>query len=174
MIEKPDSICVCSLARLHETVADSGASHLMTLISAGTDVTRPHQISADRHLFLGFHDITVPMEGLTPPGAGHVEAIIDFARDWDRKAPMVVHCWAGISRSTAGAYISICALNPERDEAELAQTLRRLAPSATPNARLVEFADDMLDRKGRMVDAVRTIGRGAFAGEGAPFVITPD
>ena len=174
MIEKPDSICVCSLSKLGQTVRDSGASHILTLINAGTPVERPSHIAEDRHLFLGFNDITTPMEGMTPPGAEHVEALIGFAEGWDRQAPMVVHCWAGISRSTAGAFISICALNPSRDEMELAQTIRRLAPSATPNARLVAIADNVLGREGRMVDAVLSIGRGEFAYEGTPFALTLD
>ena len=87
---------------------------------------------------------------------------------------MVVHCWAGISRSTAAAFIAVSALNPQRDVAELARTVRALSPSATPNARLVALADDMLSRGGTMVDAVRAIGRGAFAAEGDPFFLTLD
>ena len=69
---------------------------------------------------------------MTPPGEGHVRALLDFARSWDRRAPLVIHCFAGISRSTAAAYSVAAALAPKRDEAELAATLRRLSPSATP------------------------------------------
>ena len=95
MIERPDSICVCSLSRLHHTVRASGASHILTLINAGTPVERPGHIAEARHLFLGFNDITTPMEGMTPPGAEHVEALIGFAENWDRRAPMVVHAMEG-------------------------------------------------------------------------------
>ena len=42
----------------------------------------------------------------------HVEKLVDFVSGWDRAAPMVIHCFAGISRSTAGAFITACALNP--------------------------------------------------------------
>ena len=167
-------IHVCSLARLHDTVAESGASHIATLINAATPVERPGHIAAGNHRFLGFNDITEPMDGMTAPGEEHVAALLDFVRGWDREAPMVVHCWAGISRSTAAAFIAVSALNPQRDVAELARTVRALSPSATPNARLVALADDMLSRGGTMVDAVRAIGRGAFAAEGDPFFLTLD
>ncbi|MBA5779274.1 tyrosine protein phosphatase [Stappia sp. F7233] len=160
---------VCSLSRLAETVSSTGASHLVTLINEGTRVPRPPEIAAERHLFLGFNDITAPAEGLTPPAEVHVRSLIDFVRGWDRSQPIVIHCWAGISRSTAGAFITACALSPRRDEMEIAQILRLASPSATPNARLVALADKVLDRDGRMIDAVRAIGRGADAFEGTPF-----
>ena len=52
---------------------------------------------------LAVDDIAMPMEGYTAPGEEHVQRLIDFVGKWDRAAPMVVHCYAGISRSTAGA-----------------------------------------------------------------------
>jgi predicted protein tyrosine phosphatase len=75
----------------------------------------------------------------------------------------------GISRSTASAYAGVCALNPQRDEASIAQSLRRASPTATPNIRIVTLADRLLGRDGRMVAAIETIGRGIMAEEAAPF-----
>jgi predicted protein tyrosine phosphatase len=80
-----------------------------------------------------------------------------------------VHCYAGISRSTAGAFIAACALNPQRDERAIAQYIRQASPTATPNALLVSIADRMLERNGRMIAAVEAIGRGLAAEEGHPF-----
>lgn len=162
---------VCSLSHLSETAARTRAETLVTLINAGTPVDRPASIDPRNHLFLGFNDIVEPMEGLTPPGRQHVEALIDFAHKWDRRAPMIVHCWAGISRSTAGAFIISCARNPGADEQSVATSLRAASPSATPNARLVALADDILEREGRMIRAIESIGRGANAYEGAPFML---
>ncbi len=163
------SITVCSLLRLGETVRRTGARRLLTVINAATPVERPAEIAADGHLFLGFNDITAPVEGMTPPGADHVAQVLDFARDWDRAHPFVIHCFAGISRSTASAYMSALALNPDLDEMALALELRRRAPSATPNIRMIAFADEQLGRSGRMVKAIERIGRGADAFEGTPF-----
>jgi predicted protein tyrosine phosphatase len=92
-----------------------------------------------------------------------------FVRAWDRGAPMVVHCYAGISRSTAGAFVTICALNPQRDEMKIAQALRDASPTATPNPRIVRIADQMLSRNGRMVTAVESIGPGRAAYASEPF-----
>lgn len=163
------SIHVCSLSRMDEVVARTGAGHLLSLLAAGTEVIRPASILPANHLHLVMHDIAEVQDGMTPPGESHVRNLLDFARRWDRARPLVVHCYAGISRSTASAYIIAAALAPQRDEVELARTLRRLSPSATPNPRLVTVADGLLERNGRMIEAVRAIGRGAEAFEGVPF-----
>ncbi|MFI4961601.1 MAG: tyrosine phosphatase family protein, partial [Hyphomicrobiales bacterium] len=121
------------------------------------------------HLVLAVDDITMPMEGYTVPAQEHVERLIDFVGLWDRAAPMVVHCYAGISRSTAGAYVAACALNPGRDEQQIAWDIRRASRTAQPNVAIVSIADRLLKRQGRMVRAIETIGLGHAAMEGDPF-----
>ena len=160
---------VCPLARLHDTVAATGASHVVTLINAATVVERPASILADRHLLIGVSDIVDPLDGHILPAIEHVERLLAFVRAWERESPLVVHCWAGISRSTAAAFIAACALRPERREDDIARALRQASPIATPNRRLVAVADEILGRHGRMMDAIERIGRGQEAFEGKPF-----
>ncbi|MBM6578828.1 protein tyrosine phosphatase [Microvirga sp. BT689] len=162
---------VCPLSRLHDTVAQTRASHVVSLMGAGAEVPRPAGIAAERHLFIGVSDIVEPLDGHVLAGAEHMEQLLAFVMAWGRESPLVFHCWAGISRSTAAAYIAACALAPERNEATLALALRQASPSATPNAHFVALADDILRRRGRMVDAIRGIGRGAEAMEGTPFML---
>jgi len=162
-------IHVCSLSRLQETVAGTGARHVVSLIGDEARLDRPSGIAPENHLWLKLHDISAPLDGYIVPGEAHVAELIDFVRRWDRGAPLVVHCFAGISRSTASAYTAVCALNPQRDERQVAQALRRASPTATPNPRIVSLADSLLGRGGRMVEAVETIGRGVMADEATPF-----
>lgn len=163
------SLIVCSLASVHTVAARTGARHLLTVISEGTPVERPVSIPEENHLYLAFNDITAPAQGLTPPSPEHVERLLAFGRAWDRHDPMIVHCWAGVSRSTAAGYILSHALTPGSDAADLARLLRQRAPWATPNARMVGFADTILGEEGRMSRAIAGIGRGAMAYEGKPF-----
>src|SRR5271154_7551833 len=162
-------IHVCSLARLHESVGDPGARHVVSLIGDEGNVVRPQSVAAENHLWLRLHDISTPLDGYIMPGEEHVADLIRFVRGWDRRSPLVVHCYMGISRSTASAYASVCALNPQRDEIGIAQALRHASPTATPNIRIVSLADRLLGREGRMVAAIETIGRGVLAVEGTPF-----
>jgi predicted protein tyrosine phosphatase len=162
-------IHVCSLARLYATVDKTGAKHIVTLLRLTDRVERPGHIHPDNHLVLAVDDISGPMDGYTAPGTEHVQRLIDFAGRWDRAAPMVVHCYAGISRSTAGAFVAACALNPDRDEQQIAWEIRRASRTAQPNSRIVSIADRLLKRDGRMVRAVENIGPAHFAEEGVPF-----
>jgi predicted protein tyrosine phosphatase len=162
-------IHVCSLARLHTTVEDTGARHVVSLLGDEAKVDRPPVIVEENHLWLRLHDISSPLDGYVMPGEAHVAELLSFVRRWDRRAPLVVHCYAGISRSTASAFAAVCALNPRRDEEAIALALREASPTATPNSRIVSLADRLLGRDGRMVAAIELIGRGAMAAEGEPF-----
>jgi len=162
-------IYVCSLERVPATVEEVGAGRLLSLLAEGTLMARPARLGPEQHLLLNFHDIAEPQDGLTPPSEAHVRRILDFGEAWDALAPLVINCFAGISRSTASAYMIAAAKSPGRDEAELAQELRKLSPTATPNPRMVAMADAMLGRNGRMISAIAGIGRGAEAMEGVPF-----
>jgi predicted protein tyrosine phosphatase len=162
-------IHVCSLARLHATVEETRSLHVVTLLKDTDRVERPRTIAPANHLILGMDDISIPMDGYVIPCDEHVSRLLEFVRGWDRANPMVVHCYAGISRSTAGAYVAACALNPRRDEGAIARELRRASATASPNARIVSLADRMLGRAGRMVAAIDAIGRGEMAYEAEPF-----
>jgi predicted protein tyrosine phosphatase len=162
-------IHVCSLARLHATVEETGARHVVSLISDEAFVERPVAIAPENHLWLRLHDISAPLDGYIIPDERHVADLLNFVRAWDRRAPLVMHCYAGISRSTASAFAGVCALSPHRDERSIAQALRQASPTATPNIRIVSLADRLLGRGGRMVSAIETIGRGILAMEAEPF-----
>jgi predicted protein tyrosine phosphatase len=168
------AIHVTPLSRLHETVERIGPSHLVTLINVATPVERPPAIAAERHLFIGVSDIAAPMDGHVLPSEVHVERLLSFVANWDQSKPLLIHCWAGISRSTAAAYITLLALRPERDAFAAARLLREAAPSATPNPALVAVADRILGRGGSMSGAIAGIGRGAEAFEGTPFHLPLD
>jgi predicted protein tyrosine phosphatase len=162
-------IIVCPHHAVERLAAEHEARRVIGLL--GPEFSHPYVAGLPRtsHLRMTLNDISEPAEGLILPGREHVEQIIDFIEDWDLEGTMIVHCWAGISRSTATAYAAMCLLNPQEDEADLARELRQISPPATPNRRIVAHADDILGRKGRMVRAIEDIGRGESAYEGNIF-----
>jgi predicted protein tyrosine phosphatase len=160
---------ICPLGAVERLVREVQPSHLVSLINAEMMIGTPATIAPPAHLKLGMNDIAWPREGLCAPGQAQIERLIGFIEDWPRRAPLLIHCWAGISRSTAAAYIALCVLNPDRSENELARVLRRAAPSASPNPLLIAHADQVLGRDNRMVGSIAAIGRGQEAFEGTPF-----
>ncbi|HZC15257.1 MAG TPA: protein-tyrosine phosphatase family protein [Caulobacteraceae bacterium] len=163
------TLIVCSLSDMPGVVRRRRASHLVTLIDPGTPVERPLSVPESRHLRLDFDDIDAPAEGYRAPDAASVARMLEFSRAWDASAPMVVHCFAGISRSTASAFAIACDRNPDVPESQIALTLRQAARHAFPNRRIVALADDMLGRHGRMVEAIEAIGGNGFVPSGVPF-----
>ena len=152
------TIIVCGLGDVAATIRARGPSHMVTLLDPATMIATPAGFAADRHLKLAVNDIASPAEGLVLPNETVVRDLLTFGRDWDETAPMLIHCWAGISRSTASAFVLACERNPQADERAIAATMRRAAPHASPNRRIVALADDLLGRRGRMVDAVDAMG----------------
>ena len=166
------TIVVSPLARIAEMAVRHHAREMISLMAKEHAFHRPAVIKAERHLLLNMNDISFAGTGdLIAPQEAHVRAIIDFAAEWDRAAPLLIHCWMGVSRSPAAALIAALAVLPEEDDLALVRRLRSASPYATPNARLIAIGDDMLGRKGRLVAAVKEIGRGADADGNAAFIL---
>jgi predicted protein tyrosine phosphatase len=162
-------IHVCSLAALPSIVKLTGASHVLTVMANVAQVQRPESVLPANHLKVQMDDITEAMDGFVAPSEMHIEQVLNFVRGWDRNAPLVVHCYAGISRSTASAFATVCALNPHRDEIAIARQIRAASPIASPNRLIVGLADKALGREGRMLRALDEMGPGALTTEGRPF-----
>ena len=162
-------IHVCPLSAVPRVVAGCSASHLLTCLQDEILVETPALIQPDRHIRLHVHDIAAPMLGYVAPDERHMAKVIEFAHLWNGVGPMVIHCWAGISRSTAAAFVSLCALNPDASELTIAHRLRDASTTAQPNRLMVRLGDAALARSGRMVAAVDAIGRGVAAFEAQPF-----
>lgn len=147
-------------------------SHLVSWLSPPAEIPAiALSFPPERRLLLASHDVAFATEGFQAPGDHDVARLLAFAAEWDGTQPLLVHCWAGVSRSTAAAYAIACARSP-RSELDLARALREASPGATPNPLIVALADARLGRQGRMVEAIAQIGRGAEVFLGAPFELS--
>jgi predicted protein tyrosine phosphatase len=168
------AIIVCPLSRAPELARARKPSHVVSLLDPGAAFPAIEGYGEARHLRVPIHDIEVEVEGLEALCDRRMQTILEFVTAWGRDEPILIHCYAGISRSTATAYITACAHNPTADEEEIALALRSASPTASPNRRFVELADAELGRSGRMSRAIEAIGRGASwyeIGEAEPFVL---
>lgn len=161
-------IIACPASRLAETIERYRPTHVASLISP--DAEAPEIVGVER-LVLRFNDIAEPREGLVTPDASIIERLFAFA-DAAGEGPLLVHCFAGVSRSPAAAYALACRRAGAGEEARLAQALREASPEATPNPLMVALADAALGRSGAMTAAIQALGRGRDAFEG-PVLILP-
>jgi predicted protein tyrosine phosphatase len=159
-------ILVTPLSGLEDAIESHQPSHIVTLLSPEYMIDTPAGFPSERHLRLGIDDVADPETAVNPPGRQHVEQLLEFTRTWDARQPLLIHCWAGISRSMASAFAVLCdRLGPGR-EVEIALAMRRRASHASPNPLLVRHADDALGRQGRMVEAIRVMGPSSQATQG--------
>jgi predicted protein tyrosine phosphatase len=159
-------ILVSPLSAIEQTIHQYRPSHLVTLLSPEFMIATPPQFAAAHHLRLALSDVSEAWGCDTPPTTSHIERLIEFGHAWNGEAPMLVHCWAGVSRSMAAAYILLCARIGPGYEIEIARTLRTRAPHASPNTLMVRLADETLGREGMMSKAIAGIGRGELVTEG--------
>jgi predicted protein tyrosine phosphatase len=159
-------ILVTPLSAVEATIRDYRPSHLVTLLSPEHMIETPDGVPQERHLRVGVHDVMEVGESDHAPAAHHIDSLLEFGRGWTADAPMLVHCWAGVSRSTAAAYILLCDRLGAGCENEIARMLRTRAPHACPNTLMVRVADEALQRRGRMIAAIESIGHGTIVAEG--------
>ncbi|MEL6371138.1 MAG: protein tyrosine phosphatase [Pseudomonadota bacterium] len=151
-------IWVSSLAQVHGTAAQASPAKVISLLSPGDIFPVIEGIDGPHHHKMHLHDIREERDGLVAPQQLHVETLVNFLdTEWSADAPLLVHCWAGISRSTATALIAACLKNPDTDEKEIAGALAQASPTAFPNTRIAAFADEIMGRGGRLAQAAQEI-----------------
>ena len=159
-------ILVTPLSGLADAIGREHPSHIVSLLSPLHMIPTPEGFDRRRHLQLALDDVSDPLAADFPPERAHVDRLLSFSREWDASAPFLIHCWAGISRSMASAFIVLCDRLGPNSEVEIALAMRRRAPHASPNALLVRYADDALGRGGRMVAALSVMGEPLNVAEG--------
>lgn len=162
-------LIVCPLHEVDEAASRHRPSHILTLIGPAAEPPLCEAAPNAHRLHLLINDIAEATEGQILATGDHIQALLEFGRSWDRTSPMLVHCWAGISRSTAAAYIMATDRLGPGSELRLARALRKASPTAYPNRHLIRLADEALGRQGAMVIAINEIGRGVMAPAGKTF-----
>lgn len=169
-------IHVCALADVDTVVASTNATHLVSVLQTDLIPKTPSAIAPENHYKLGIDDIEAPFGGLIHADVNQIETLCAFVDTFSRESlkdaqrqTLVIHCYAGVSRSTATAFLALCALNPHSSEVALAKYLRSKSPSADPNRLIVSLGDQALNRNGRMVSALRAMGRAEPSYHAQPF-----
>ncbi|MBA1157817.1 tyrosine phosphatase family protein [Microvirga mediterraneensis] len=154
-------LTICGIAELPDQ-RDRSVTHVLSILDPNHP--DPEAFEAyDRHrrTILRFHDIINPIPGMILPTPQDVEAILRFGDDVAEEeggrveGHLLVHCHMGISRSTAAMLTLMAQANPDESEDRLFERLAEIRPQAWPNSLMVDFADDLLSRHGRLTDALR-------------------
>jgi len=154
-------VTICGIAELDDHSA-AGITHVLSILDP--DWPDPASFAAfptHRRLALRFHDIIEPSPGRYAPSREDVEVLLAFGRELGEPAGnhLLVHCHAGVSRSTAAASLILAQAHPERPASEALDTVAQIRPRAWPNLRMLEFGDALLGRNGEIIAAAGALYR---------------
>jgi len=158
-------IYICNMLDLEEHAAALAPDRLISVVGASAQPPTPAGLAPAAHLRVTCDDIVEPNPVEVAPDRRHVKQIIAFAREWDPSGTLLVHCQAGISRSTATALLAYAAHFPG-SVGGAASHLRQAAAYARPNPLIVALGDELLDMGGRLIEAVDAMGPASLALQG--------
>lgn len=142
---------------------DTGASHVLSILDPEYPVPEAFGAFGEHaRLELRFHDIIDPRPGLVAPEPAHVAAILELGREITAEAGephLLVHCHAGLSRSTAAMALILAQSLPEQPATRILQLVYRIREKAWPNLRLIEMGDAALGRGGALAEATHALHR---------------
>jgi len=153
----PFQVTICGIDEL-ELHCAAGVTHVLSILDPGWP--EPEAFGAfdpHRRLELRFHDVIETEPGCVAPESLDVEQLLSFGRDLTegKGTHLLVHCHAGVSRSTAAATLIVAQARPDRPAEEALQTVLSRRPRAWPNLRILELGDALLERRGEIVGAAR-------------------
>jgi predicted protein tyrosine phosphatase len=154
-------LTICGISELPDQGARS-VTHVLSILDP--DHPDPEAFQAydpHRRTVLRFHDVIDPLPGMILPEPDHVRAVLQFGEEVagnpsaNAEGHLLVHCHMGVSRSTAAMVTLMQQSEPEETEDRLMERLAEIRPQAWPNSLMITYADDLLSRNGRLVDALR-------------------
>lgn len=160
----PFRITICGIPELGGHAA-AGVTHVLSILDPEwPDPLDFAGFTPHRRLALRFHDIIEPLPDRLAPSRDDVIRLLAFGGELRETAGghLLVHCHAGVSRSTAAAALILAQAEPDRPAREALDAVAQLRPRAWPNLRLLELGDALLGRDGEIVAAAGALYRRAL------------
>jgi predicted protein tyrosine phosphatase len=159
----PFRITVCGIEELAGH-CETGVSHVLSILDPDWPVPEAFGgFGEHEKLEMRFHDVIEETPGMQAPRAEHVAALLEFGRDLLEEPPaeghLLVHCHAGISRSSASMSLILAQARPDLPAEAIYQEVLRIRPKVWPNLRMIELGDAMLGRGGDLVRGAHLVYR---------------
>lgn len=132
---------------------DKNLTHILSITDPGDLPPEGYISYRAEKLHLSFDDLTNQDEGYVKATDTDIDKIVAMARELKDDSRVLIHCLAGISRSTAAGFIVLCVLYGEGREVEALEKIVEIRRCAYPNRLMIRIADRVLGRKGAMLEA---------------------
>jgi predicted protein tyrosine phosphatase len=133
-------------------------THVLSLLhsSERNYLFMPKSFKRENWLFLEMDDV-ISESAEFAPQKDQVVQLLDWAKKLPGDAHLVVHCFAGISRSTAAALaIKVQELGVDQVD-EAINWLLEIRPQACPNPVITKHADELLGANGKLHEAAEEV-----------------
>ena len=107
-----------------------------------------------KSIFSYFDDVDYQTED--GPQENGITLLLDFSQRFTVADKILIHCRAGISRSTAMAYAVVCQHTKPGQETKALAYICKIRPQLFPNRLIIKMADRILKREGRLMTSVKT------------------
>ena len=144
---------ICGIDELGEAPVGT-ATRVVSIISPRAEIPAELAHLRDNLLVLRFDDVIDGTNNYQIVTEDDIARLLAFDRDHAPDETLLVHCTAGISRSTAAMVLLLAQRAPGDEEAIFAQ-IRAIRPKAWPNSRMIAFGDKLLGVNGKLVEALR-------------------
>ena len=154
-------LTICGIPELDEHCA-AGVTHVLSILDPDTPDPPAFAAFAPHHrLALRFHDIIETLPDRLAPARTDVERLLAFGYKLSDTPGnhLLIHCHAGVSRSTASAALILAQARPDRPARDALDAVVQLRPRAWPNLRILEIGDELLSRDGEIIAAAAAIYR---------------
>lgn len=159
----PFEMTVCGIEELAGHCS-ANASHVLSILDPDHPVPEAFGAFGEHEkLELRFHDIIEEVPGRLAPGPEHVGRMLAFGRSLLAEpalaAHLLVHCHAGVSRSTASMVLILAQALPDQPASAVLAMVHGIREKAWPNLRMIEIGDAMLGRDGALIEATHALHR---------------
>jgi predicted protein tyrosine phosphatase len=142
-------VFVCNRSAVSRKTSQVGATHVLSLLDPGKKPFLHPNTDRRNWLLLHFEDNLLATEPNSPT-LEHVSKILEWGCKLPEDAVVLVHCEAGVSRSTAAALALLVQHHGTDKIDDCIKLLLDVRPFACPNPLITLFADELLGCNGEL------------------------
>jgi predicted protein tyrosine phosphatase len=148
---------VCSRNQVAALTSKVGATHILSLLDPGVRPYLHPKTDRNNWLLIICCDVLKENEP-NAPTREQVSKILDWGKQLPNDAVVIVHCEAGVSRSTAAA-LALMVQDTNNDIEQCIKRLIDVRPTAIPNPIISKYADELLNCNGKLYQAAEELSK---------------